>query len=137
MIQIEGTNFEYFDQGGSAFIFADQDTGRAVKLFKTRGIPREFIKTTYWSEVKAYNLVQRSPALIEMVPRFYGHRKVTKIIGRTTTICRASFIWISPTKSTLSQGRPSRSGSKHRKMFVTRWPPFSARSASSTTLTLA
>lgn len=67
--------------GGCAFIFADQDAGRVIKLFKTRGIPREFIKTTCWSEEKAYNLVQRSATLTQMVPGFYGRRSVTRVIG--------------------------------------------------------
>lgn len=80
MIQIEGTNFRYFAEGGTAFIFADQDAGRVIKLFKTRGIPREFIKMTCWSEEKAYNLVQHSEALTQMVPRFYGRRRVTRVI---------------------------------------------------------
>jgi hypothetical protein len=52
-MMIEGTNFWRIDEGSSAVIFADVDAGRAIKVFRTKGWHRDFIKTTFWSEEKA------------------------------------------------------------------------------------
>jgi hypothetical protein len=77
---IEGTNFRYFDQGSNAVIFVDQDAGRAIKVFKTKGYPRDFIKTTFWSEERAYQMAHRHPVLSRFVPRYHDRPKVGKIL---------------------------------------------------------
>lgn len=77
---IEGTNFRYFDRCSNAVIFVDQPAGRAIKVFRTKGWHRDFIKTTFWSEEKGYQLAHRHPVLTRFVPGYHDRPKVGKIL---------------------------------------------------------
>jgi hypothetical protein len=88
---IEGTNFRYFAQGGSAVIFVDAEAGRAIKVFKTKGWHRSFITPTFLYEERAYHLAHHHPALSRLVPGFHGRPEMAKILDRDGTDVTGQF----------------------------------------------
>jgi hypothetical protein len=92
-LHILETNFVYLDEGAFGVVFVDRHQKRIRKVYRVHPYASPaHCKRVFEAETCAYDVATRTPALQELVPKFFGIRSGQAIVDKQGEDVSAKFL---------------------------------------------